>query len=77
MTCVKLCLEHDDDVTVLKWPLWPPDLKLIEHLLDVMELEIHIMDVQATNLYQLCDAIMSIQAKISKECLQHFVESMP
>ncbi len=32
--------------------------------------EIHIMDVQPTNLQQLCDAIMSIWTKISEECLQ-------
>ncbi len=35
------------------------------------------MDVQPTNLQQLCDAIMSIWTKISEECLQHLVESMP
>ncbi len=32
----------------------------IEHLWDVVEREIHIMDVQTTNLQQLCDAIMTI-----------------
>ena len=32
----------------------------IEHLMDVVEREIHIMDLQATNLQQLRDAIMSI-----------------
>ncbi len=41
------------------------------------EREIHIMDVQPTNLQQLCDAIMSIWTKISDECFQHLVESMP
>ncbi len=35
------------------------------------------MDVQPTNLQQLCDAIMSIWTKISEECFQHLVESMP
>ncbi len=49
----------------------------IEHLWDVVEREIHIMDVQTTNLQQLCDAIMSIWTKISEECFQHLVESMP
>ncbi len=39
--------------------------------------EIRIMDVQPTNLQQLRDAIMSIWTKISEECLQHLVESMP
>ncbi len=35
------------------------------------------MDVQPTNLEKLCDAIMSKWAKISEECFQHLVESMP
>ncbi len=35
------------------------------------------MDVQPTNLQQLCDTIMSIWTKISEECFKHFVESMP
>ncbi len=35
------------------------------------------MDVQPTNLQQLCDAIMSIWTKISEECFQHLDESMP
>ncbi len=42
-----------------------------------MEREIRIMDVQPTNLQQLHDAIMSIWTKISKECFQNLVESMP
>ncbi len=57
--------------------LQSPDLNPIEHLWDVVEREIHIMDVQPTNLQQLCDAIMSIWTKISEECIQHLVESMP
>ncbi len=50
---------------------------LHSHLWDVVEREIHIMDVQLTNLQQLRDAIMSIWTKISEECFQHLVESMP
>ncbi len=42
-----------------------------------MEREIRIMDVQPTNLQKLCDAIISIWTKISEECFQHLVESMP
>ncbi len=70
-------LEHDNEFTLLKWPPQSPDLRPIEHLLDVVEREIRIMDVQPTNLQQLCDAIMSIWTKISEECFQHLVESMP
>jgi len=53
------------------------DLSPIENLWDVVEQEIHIMDEQLTNLQQLCDAIMSVWTKISEECFQHLVESMP
>ncbi len=43
----------------------------------MVEREIRIIDVQLTNLQQLRDAIMSIWTKISEECFQHIVESMP
>ncbi len=68
---------NDNEFTLLKWPPQSPDLNPIEHLWDVVEWEIRIMDVQPTNLQQLCDAIMSIWTKISEECFQHLVESMP
>ena len=70
-------LEHDNEFTVLKWPPQSPDLNPIEHLWDVVEREIRIMDVQPTNLQQLRDAIMSIWTKLSEECFQYLVESMP
>ncbi len=70
-------IEHDNEFTLLKWPPQTPDLNPIEHLWDVVEREIHIMDVQPTNLQQLRDAIMSIWTNISEECFQHLVESMP
>ncbi len=69
--------EHDNEFTLLKWAPQSPDLNPIEHLWDVVEREIHIMDVQPTNLQQLCDAIMLIWTKISEECFQHLVESTP
>ncbi len=62
-------LEHDNEFTLLKWPPQSPDLNPIEHLWDVVEREIHIMDVQPTNLQQLCDDIISIWTKISEECI--------
>ncbi len=70
-------LERDNEFTLLKCSPQSPDLNPIEHLWDVVEREIHIMDVQTTNLQQLCDAIMTIWTKISEECFQHLVESMP
>ncbi len=68
--------EHDNEFTLLKWPPQSPDLNPIEHLWDVVKREIHIMDVQPTNLQQLRDAIISIWTKISEEFFQHLVESM-
>ncbi len=68
--------EHDNEFTVLKWPPQSPDLNPIEHLWDVVELEIRVMVVQPTNLQQLHDAIVSIWTKISDECFQNLVEAM-
>ncbi len=51
-------LEHDNEFTLLKRPPQSPDLNPIEHLWDVVEREIHIMDLQ-----QLRDAIMPIWPK--------------
>ncbi len=70
-------LEHDNEFNLLKWLPQSPDLNPIEHFWDVVEREICIMDVQLTNLQQLRDAIMSMWIKMSKECFQHLVESMP
>ncbi len=69
-------LEHDNEFTLLKWPPQSPD-NPIEHLWDVVEREIRIMDVQPTNLQQLRDVIMSIWTKISEKCFQNLVKSMP
>ncbi len=69
--------EHDNESTLLKWPPQLPDLNPIEHLWDVVEREIRIMDVQPTNLQKLCDAIMSIWTNISEEFFQHLVKSIP
>ncbi len=57
--------------------LQSPDLNPIEHLWDVVEREILIMNVQPTNLQRLRDAIISIWTKVSEECFHHLVESMP
>ncbi len=70
-------LEHDNEFTLIRCPPQSPDLNPIEHLWDVVEREIRIMDVQPTNLQQLREAIMSIWTKISEECFQHLFESMP
>ncbi len=53
-------LEHDNEFNLLKRPPQSPDLNPVEHLWDVVEWEIRIVDMQLTNLQQLRDAIMSI-----------------
>jgi len=42
-----------------------------------VERKIRTVDVQLTNLQQLRDALMSIWTKISEECFQQLVESLP
>lgn len=46
--------------TVLTWPPQPPGLNPREHILQVNEREVCIMDVQLTNVQLVCDAIMPI-----------------
>lgn len=46
-------VEQDNDFTVLHWSPQSPDLNLVEHLKDVLEPGIHIVDVQLTDLQQL------------------------
>lgn len=43
-----------------------PDLNPTEHLWDVVQQEIHLLDVQSTNPQQLHDAVWSIMTKISE-----------
>ncbi len=70
-------LEHGNEFTLLKWPPESPDLNPIEHLWDVVEREIRIMDEQR----QICSncVMLSCQicTKISEGYFQHLVESMP
>ncbi len=66
-------LEHDNEFTLLKWPLQSPDLNPLEHFWDVVEREIRIMDEHPTNLQHLCEDIISIWTKMSEECFQHLV----
>lgn len=53
-------LEHENEFTVLRWPSQSPDLNLVEHLWDVEEQEIHIMDEQLTKLF---DAVVTYGPK--------------
>ncbi len=53
-----------------------PNLNSIEHIWDVVEVEICIMDVQLTKLQQLHNNLISIFFRIPKECFQHLVKSI-
>ncbi len=57
-------LEDDNEFNLLKWPPQSPYLSPIEHLWDVVEREICIMDVQPTNLQQLRDAIVNMDQNL-------------
>ncbi len=67
-------LEHDNEFAEVRRPPQSPDLNPTEHLWDVVEREIGIMDLQLTYLQQLRDAIMSRWSRISEECFQHLVD---
>lgn len=54
----------DNEVTVFKMIPQSPDLYSIEHLMDVVEWKIYVLDVQLRKLQQLCDGVMSIKARI-------------
>lgn len=49
-------IEHDSEVTVLKWPPQSSDFNPITHIWVVVEQETHIMDVQLINLQNWSDA---------------------
>lgn len=74
---LKCFLELDNEFSVLKRPPRSPDLTPTEHLQDVVQWEILIMDVEPTNLQQLFDAVMSTWTKNSEESFQHLVGSVP
>lgn len=61
--------------SALQWSSQSPDLYPGEHLWDVLELEISSMKVKY--LQRLHDAIMSTRTRITEECFQHPVQSMP
>lgn len=51
-------------------------LNPVEHLWDVVEKEILMMDVQITNPQRLCDVTMSMWNKVLGECFQHLAEPL-
>lgn len=53
------------DFSVLKWP--PEDLYPKEHICNVVERKIRILDLQPTNLEELWDAIIITWTQILKE----------
>lgn len=68
---------HSNEFSMLKWSLQSQDPNPIEHLWDVLERVIRILDVQPTNVEELLDAIIRALTQISKECVQNIAESIP
>lgn len=58
--------------TILTWPLQTLHLSPKEKLWVFLEREIYVMDVQATNLQQQCDAIIYQQPVPSKVASQFY-----
>lgn len=52
-------------------------INTIEHLWEVPPQKICIMDEKPANLQQLREAIMSIWTKVSEECFEHLLDSVP
>lgn len=65
--------EQNNEFTVPEWPPKSPDLAPVEHRWDVVEHYGCAADKSA----QLCDGVNSICSKISEECFQYLVESVP
>lgn len=65
--CGPITKLRENEFTVLQWPPQSPDHNPIEHLWDVVEWKICIMEMQLINVQQHCDVIMSIWTKISNE----------
>lgn len=66
--------ERDSDFIVVHWPTESSDLSLMEHMWDVVELEIWIVAVLMRNLEQLHDAFMQYEPRSEEatECSHEF-----
>lgn len=62
--------------TLFKRPPEKPDLNPIEHLWDAVGRDVRVLEVQPTNLQQLCGAVMSMWIIICEQSFQLFVKSM-
>ncbi|GFV93479.1 transposase domain containing protein [Trichonephila clavipes] len=69
--------EHDIEFQLTSWPPNSPDLNLIEHIWDVMGLQLRVQRPPIHNISDLRDRCLNIWYNLSPAIYQGLVASMP
>ncbi|GBN50389.1 hypothetical protein AVEN_185884-1 [Araneus ventricosus] len=70
-------LEHTDEFYLMYWPHNSPDLNPMEHIWDVMELQLRAQTPPCPNISTLCDNCLHIWYNLSPVMYQKLVAFMP
>ena len=68
---------ENQEIEVLPWPAYSPDLNPIEHCWDMLDQAVRKREVQPTNLNQLQIALSEEWQNLSQRSINKLVESMP